>query len=312
MRKKALRAIHPTWKSVFNPEIQLTIRNHSRSQPAAPYHSPGSSRRQTPPVPSPDSNNTTVPLIERDCTVSSQTVLQTCAAVRDQLPRHIPPVILFHQLYAELGTHSIDKELVRLCNVGALRKYRVGGGGGEFCLTFSCDYYDQIRDVGGQVASRAAKVRKNQGQAEPAAEEEPSLYDRFIQYLKSHFSTISVSKADLIRDMHATDAEINELFSAGFLTLKEVDTYWISVRNAGFFWTHFLKGRNEILQALKRRRGKDMLEREIEGKPLRTSCLSPKVILLNMLGKGLVERYNTPSGALIRLKQKTDAHDLKW
>ncbi|KND03247.1 uncharacterized protein SPPG_02300 [Spizellomyces punctatus DAOM BR117] len=323
----------PTWTSQDNPAIAELLAAYSFPPKQKLSLSPSLLRSRT----FPSSPASSSPLVQADIAVqpstpirSNKSVLQACVAIRDLLPTTVPPLVLVDQLYAQLGNANVDRELARLCRLGAVRKFKVGAIG-EFCIMLSCDYADQIREVatmqhGGITATEdtdsRSRKRRPVGETEPEGdnappterhESESNLYERYIQYVtKGHYETVHVSKADLQRELVASDDEISTLFSAGFLTLKDVDDYWISVRNAGLYWTNFIKGRQELLQAFKRRRYNEILEKEIEERPLRSCVLPPKVILLELLGKGLVESFDTPTGRMIRLRKKADARDVKW
>ncbi|KAJ3086690.1 Serine/threonine-protein kinase 19 [Quaeritorhiza haematococci] len=117
------------------------------------------------------------------------------------------------------------------------------------------------------------------------------LFDRFYTYMMNgNYELIEIERSDLRKDIPATDDEIDQLVCSGFLTLKDATSLWISVRNAGLYWNSFSKGRNEIMNALKRKQYGEILEKQLEDKKLRNCVLDSRLIIQEMLGSGVVER----------------------
>ncbi|KAG0361476.1 hypothetical protein BG005_008208 [Podila minutissima] len=71
--------------------------------------------------------------------------------------------------------------------------------------------------------------------------------------------------------------------------------YRFSFPKGGLFVTHFLKGRLEILRAIKRQMFGDILVSALESKPLRGSSLPHEFHIHDLIGSGRVERYFSPS-----------------
>ncbi|KAF9338063.1 hypothetical protein BG006_000052 [Podila minutissima] len=71
--------------------------------------------------------------------------------------------------------------------------------------------------------------------------------------------------------------------------------YRFSFPKGGLFVTHFLKGRLEILRAIKRQMFGDILVTALESKPLRGSSLPYEFHIHDLIGSGRVERYISPS-----------------
>lgn len=171
-------------------------------------------------------------------------MLQACVDARDILPLSVPPLILIHQLYAQLGSAEVDREISRLCRVGAVRKFKVGAVG-EFCIMLASDYIDQIRSISGEMddqrapdepleplAKPAKKVRTEAGYdsaSKPKKDIRENLFGtwnirsgiwagwmvivfprsgRFIQYLQQRPEVVHVTKTELCSEMGANDDEI--------------------------------------------------------------------------------------------------------
>ncbi|KFH70756.1 hypothetical protein MVEG_03604 [Podila verticillata NRRL 6337] len=83
--------------------------------------------------------------------------------------------------------------------------------------------------------------------------------------------------------------------------------YRFSFPKGGLFVTHFLKGRLEILRAIKRQMFGDILVSVLESKPLRGSFLPHEFHIHDLIGSGRVESVTTTSGQLLKLTQKGQA-----
>ncbi|KAJ3169999.1 Serine/threonine-protein kinase 19 [Geranomyces variabilis] len=265
----------------------------------------------------------------------TKTLLETILHIRDSLPLSIPPLVPVHQLHGALGHATCDDEIAKLEAVRAVRRFKVGNLG-EICVMLVCDYEDSIRAVAGAFASgrcstdgdggggggcsAAVVVRGPDGESpkKKVAVQKVSgrnigddVFDRFLTYATNPTTGLFVTKSQLTTSMRATDDEIGELFSYGFLTLKDVDTYWVSVRNAGVFWSGFARGRTEVLQTLKKRKHGEMLKAHLEEKPLRGCAVPVDLVLLDLLGKGSIESLDAPLGTMIRLR-KRGTGNLNW
>ncbi|KAJ3155518.1 Serine/threonine-protein kinase 19 [Geranomyces variabilis] len=327
----------PTHCSADNPRIQALLAADSAANapllPPPPTTTAASrpllrkSRSALDPSPSPSPSPAVHPTrLER-----KRTLLETILHIRDSLPLFIPPLVPVHQLHGALGHATCDDEIAKLEAVRAVRRFKVGNLG-EICVMLVCDYEDSIRAVASAFASEmcskdsggsgcsAAAVRGPDGQSpnKKVAVQKISgrnigndVFDRFAAYATSPTTGLFVTKSQLKTSMRATDDEIGELFSYGFLTLKDVDTHWVSVRNAGVFWSGFARGRTEVLQTLKKRKHGEMLKAHLEEKPLRGCAVPVDLVLLDLLGKGSIESLDAPLGTMIRLK-KRGTGNLNW
>ncbi|KAJ3159298.1 Serine/threonine-protein kinase 19 [Geranomyces michiganensis] len=163
-----------------------------------------------------------------------------------------------------------------------------------------------VRGPGGESPRKKLAVEKPLGR-----NVRDDVFDRFLTYATKPTTGLFITKAQLIASMSATEDEIGELFTYGFLTLKDVDTYWVTVRNAGVFWAGFARGRTEVLQTLKRRKHGEMLKADLEEKLLRGCAVPVQLILLDLLGKASIESLDAPLGTVMRLKNRGTAN-LSW
>ncbi|KAJ3299759.1 Serine/threonine-protein kinase 19 [Borealophlyctis nickersoniae] len=141
--------------------------------------------------------------------------------------------------------------------------------------------------------------------------------DVFVRYLDvlstKYLDAVEIGRKEIAEDMAATDEDIKQLMAAGFLTIKDVNSCWLSVRNAGRYWLNIAKGRNELLQALKKNKFHEILEKTLVDKKLRNSIVHPRLILMEMLGSGAVISVVTPMGHMIRLaKTPSQKAAFRW
>ncbi|KAJ3044442.1 Serine/threonine-protein kinase 19, partial [Rhizophlyctis rosea] len=236
---------------------------------------------------------------------------------------------LLAQLYCAVGDHTrVDVDVDSLCQSGVLRRFVRSGDVREGCLMLSMDYEAQI--LGLAKEERGGDGRRGQeGDAESTQDGDRrkrrrvngdgihrggddmdgvevgndlalgggessggSIFDRYANLVKSsHHSETSISETDLRKGASATKEEISKLLTAGFLTIKTSTSYHFSVRSAGPFWSSFHKSRSEIIQALKRAKYQEILERTLTERKLRFgNGLSAKLIVMELLGTGVVER----------------------
>ena len=81
------------------------------------------------------------------------------------------------------------------------------------------------------------------------------------------------------------------------------EMFWLAVPGWGLLLQHLLKGRKEIVSAVKRTRFKEVLRHALEKRRLRYSKLSMQFHVRDALGAGLLVRHDTTSGQLLRLTQ---------
>ncbi|KAJ3168608.1 Serine/threonine-protein kinase 19 [Geranomyces variabilis] len=287
----------PTHCSADNPRIQALVAADSAANapllPPPPTTTAASRPllRKSRSALDPSSSPSPSPAVHPTRLERERTLLETILHIRDSLPLSIPPLVPVHQLHGALGHATCDDEIAKLEAVRAVRRFKVGNLG-EICVMLSPNKKVAVQKVSG----------RNIGN---------DVFDRFATYATSPTTGLFVTKSQLKTSMRATDDEIGELFSYGFLTLKDVDTYWVSVRNAGVFWSGFARGRTEVLQTLKKRKHGEMLKAHLEEKPLRGCAVPVDLVLLDLLGKGSIESLDAPLGTMIRLK-KRGTGSLNW
>eukprot|EP00920_Eleutheroschizon_duboscqi_P029444 GHVT01071503.1.p1 GENE.GHVT01071503.1~~GHVT01071503.1.p1 ORF type:complete len:248 (-),score=30.98 GHVT01071503.1:15-758(-) len=95
---------------------------------------------------------------------------------------------------------------------------------------------------------------------------------------------------------------VNLLFRCEVLKQESKRTYAFYVPKLGLFMQAIRKGRSELLGRLKRCRFKEQLRLQLEKTPLRSSPLSIRMLILDLMGKQLLKQVPTTSGDLIQLR----------
>ena len=83
-----------------------------------------------------------------------------------------------------------------------------------------------------------------------------ALVKRFIEQILSLYH-VTVSTSEL-RQKHFSETAITELVQSGFLTLQSATSYWFSFPNGAILMRHWLAGREEIINMIKRSKYKSV------------------------------------------------------
>ena len=241
------------------------------------------------------------------------------------------PVIIAHQLYDIIRNCTLaDRELDRLRSAGTVLLLPMPCKRGSKAVIFRGDYVRHLQMCAASATpARASAINRLVRRLRHCCNNlslrrdrlEIILRDRHASSTSSvdHTRALSPSRAahklsttDVERTMTAT-ACIDELLAIGALVpcrgssggvaaaAGALETYWLAVPGLGLFLTQVLKGRKEVVQALKRTRFKEMLRGALEKKKLRYSKLDMRFHVRDAIGAGLLVRHQTTSGQLLRL-----------
>ena len=83
------------------------------------------------------------------------------------------------------------------------------------------------------------------------------LVKRFTEQILSLYH-VTVSASEL-RLKHFSETAITELVQSGFLTLQSATSYWFSFPNGAILMRHWLAGREEIINMIKRSKYKSVM-----------------------------------------------------
>ena len=240
------------------------------------------------------------------------------------------PVIIAHQLYDIIRNRTLaDRELDRLRSAGTVLLLPMPCKRGSKLVIFRGDYVRHLQTCAASATpARAAAISRLQCRLRQCCDNLSLRRDRLEIILRDRQSSASsvdhttvlspehaahkLSAANVERTMTAT-ACIDELLAIGALVpcrgssggvaaaAGALETYWLAVPGLGLFLTQVLKGRKEVVQALKRTRFKEILRGALEKKKLRYSKLDMRFHVRDAIGAGLLVRHQTTSGQLLRL-----------
>ena len=84
------------------------------------------------------------------------------------------------------------------------------------------------------------------------------------------------------------------LVNCGLLVVRDIGkaaSWWFAIPSVGPFVKQLTKGRNSVLQMIKRAKHQELLQSELEARKLSTSKLGMNYHLHDILGCELVRRY---------------------
>ncbi|KAI8969114.1 serine-threonine protein kinase 19-domain-containing protein [Mycotypha africana] len=210
--------------------------------------------------------------------------------------KSILPLCFIHQLYSILSNNTMtDREIQASLQRNSWKKFFIMGClEDEYVIMKTTNYCNLIDQ------SKADYIKEHN-------EEEAHIFNIFQKIVldKDH-NKISIDKDTLINTFRLTDKEISHLVSAGLLLPHniQIDLFWFSVPKQGTFVTNLLHGRKSILNILRKRATKDIMESVLRQKKLHKCTFNVDFLLHDLVGSGRVERHMTPMGNLIRLTSK--------
>ena len=242
------------------------------------------------------------------------------------------PVIIAHQMYDVIRNRTLaDRELDRLRSAGTVLLLPMPCKRGSKAVVFRGDYVRHLQMCAANATPpRAAAIGRFLRRLRQCCDKLSLRRDLLEVILgDAHASSTSTgghatasgpseaaheSRTAVCEQRMTATACIDELLAIGALVpcrgrggsaaaaASALETYWLPVPGLGLFLTQVLKGRKEVVQALKRTRFKEMLRGALEKKKLRYSKLGMRFHVRDAIGAGLLVRHQTTSGQLLRLR----------
>lgn len=268
-------------------------------------------------------------------------MLAAMKRITNLIPGHIPSMIMPAQLHAILACSNsasnwsrtrIDMALAQLRKQGLWRPIRVcgeavdcktTGGYSDFEYGWVCmDTWKQWIDMAEKklytkhVDTPISSNSVISGSGTRVRKVRLDLYVRFKRFVVDRPEAVHVSRDELMScnattasttatsSTNITEDEISELISAGFLTLKSAHDLYLSIPRAGSYVHSFLKGRQILLRLLKTTsQYQQRLRAQVETRKggLKGCELPCSLIVLQLVGEGCVEIFETPLGDALRL-----------
>lgn len=222
-------------------------------------------------------------------------------------PGCLPPLLLKHQLYVMVGdATAVERDLHRLMRERAVRLVHMNLGADEHAVVLAEDFSTHVRrtceNLGGPAPEQVILCARCLFLRATVKFDQFAHKVDFFLDLVLESSSISLSKEQLHRQAHLSEADITALVKAGALHIRDAVSLWIGIPNMGGFVDLVRKGRQAVLRCIRRAKYKEMLEHVLEQRKLRdTQRLGSRFHIQDAVGLQLVERISTTSGPMLRL-----------
>lgn len=202
----------------------------------------------------------------------------------------LPPIILHHQLYSIVHNRTVvDKDLGELRDANQVQLFHLGSEENMMCIVFLDDYKSHVcQFVDEHKLDRC-------------------LIERFLSTVVTQLSDVSFSR-EKMTSFHFTDADITHLVKACVLTVRDVNSWWLSIPRAGVFVKTLLYGRRALEAMFRRCKYREILRSDLEMKKLpKAAKLGMQYHIHDLIGADRLESVRTTSGSLLRLRESTKA-----
>lgn len=232
-------------------------------------------RAAPPPPPADDDPFTALPALS-DAAIALRTLHAAWPHEAFRKLPSTPPIALFTQLCALVADkNALDRELALLVARNEWRRIVLPSR--EHAFVSTADLSEALQD--GDVLQRFAR------------ELLPTARD-------------SVLPASRLREVYGEQADIAEcqLVRAGWLTMRDVTSFWFAVPGMGAFSARRKEGTAELLNIMRRTPYKEMLLKKLEERSLKKTYFTAQWHVRDLVGGGTMETVETSVGTLVRLR----------
>ena len=202
-------------------------------------------------------------------------------------------IVLKHQLYSLMDDRTIvDRGINDMLQKGEIKVFKTSLGNEQPCIMLTSDYVDHVRSTYDKISDKSATV--------------DSVVNKFLDIVVPTLKDISINEDVLIAHHGFKDKDVTELIKAGILTVKNAGSWWLAVPNVGTFLKTLRKGRQIILQTLKRAKYKEMNKDTLTSKKTLPSLkFNIEYQLHDLIGADLVNSIQSTTGTILRLADST-------
>ncbi|XP_074638459.1 inactive serine/threonine-protein kinase 19-like [Acropora palmata] len=202
----------------------------------------------------------------------------------------IPAIILKHQIYCVMKDKTlVDRQLNNLWEENKIRLFKLTSGSDEFAVVLTDDFINHMK---GRTSD--AKVLLT--------------IEKFINNVLPSHTDVSISKKDALVKFKLSEEEITHLVNTGVLTARDVGSWWLSIPGAGVFMKNFSNGRKALVQMIRKRKYREILERDLLSRNFDShSKLGIAYHTYDIIGAEIVKSVETTSGRLLRLDIQSDS-----
>jgi len=206
-------------------------------------------------------------------------------------------IVLKHQLYSVVENRTVvDRGLNTLLEKGEIKLFKTSLGNEQLCLMFTKDYAMHVKSICAVTEEHAKKSNQSK-----SSEITQRIVFRFIDIVLPNLKDISINEDVLCKQHGFKDNEITELIKAGILTVKNAGTWWLAIPNVGAFMKLLRKGRQTVMQTIKRTKYKEINRNALTKKALPSLKLNVEYQIHDLIGADLVKCVNSTTGILLRL-----------
>lgn len=201
---------------------------------------------------------------------------------------HNLKIVMKHQLYSVVKNRTVvDRGVNDLLEKGDIKLFKTSLGNEQVCLMFTTDYCSYVESL--YLDNNKDDNRKK-------------IIQQFVHFVLPDFKDISINDKVLIEQHGFKDEEVTKLIEAGVLTVKNAGSWWLSIPNIGQFLKVLRKGRQAIVQTIKRSKYKEMRQDTLLlKKTLPSVKFSLEYQLHDVIGADLVTCIDSTTGVLLRL-----------
>lgn len=206
---------------------------------------------------------------------------------------------------------EIDRTLDLLHKEGRIKLFCLPKKPNSWYLVFVSDYKKIIEKVKEKVVKeQAAKVleRKKRKTVERMHVVDGVLFERFKKKM-SHWKSLRIREKKLLsvlstKEWKCQEEDLIELVRSGLLLAENDKVYWLTVPNAGTFYTFAEEGDKQIIKILSRTNFGEMREEELFVKAANYNLpLGTRFHVDHLLGLQKIKRVNTNNGFLVKLSE---------
>ena len=201
---------------------------------------------------------------------------------------HNLKIALKHQLYSVVENRTnVDRGVNALLEKGDIKLFKTSLGDEQLCIMFTKDYYDHVK----MLCLDDSQVKKKN-----------KVIQQFLDFVLPDFKDISINENVLLKKHGFQDTDVTKLIEQGILTVKNAGTWWLSIPNLGQFLKVLRKGRQAMIQTIKRTKYKEInRENLLLKKSLPSVKFALEYQLHDLIGADLVKCIKSTTGILLRL-----------
>ena len=219
----------------------------------------------------------------------------------------VPKVAFKHQLYSVVENRTtVDRGINALLEKGEIKLFKTSLGTEQLVIMFTKDYISHVKIVCSvKDAGTSTKVVSGVG-AHTSDNDQVigNIASRFVDTVLPNLKDISINEDLLVKQYGFKDEEVTEMIKCGILTVKNAGTWWLSIPNIGAFMKLLRKGRQAVMQTIKRTKYREMARATLLTKKTIPSLkLNIEYHLHDLIGADLVKPIKSTTGILLRLDE---------